>query len=116
MNHYNHVMPEILLILETSITNAGREAILRVVSPTQSISNRVFLASLSESAVDQIRTMAGVSRVLTGGEVGQNLPHLTDAESIFVEAWLSSRGQVKQRLGDGLDWDTPPMIPPDPKP
>ena len=45
----------------------------------------------------------------------RNLPQLNDAESLFAQAWLSRQGQVKQRRGDGLDWDTPPMLPPDPK-
>lgn len=108
-------MSEVLLILQPSITKANREAVLRAAPATQSISNRVFLAAASDAALANLRSMAGIARVLTGAEPTQSLPQLDDAESLFVQAWLSTRGQVKQRRGEGLDWDTPPMLPPDPK-
>jgi hypothetical protein len=108
-------MIEVLLILQLSITKTDRDAILRVAPATQSISNRVFLADASDAALSNLRSMAGIARVLTGAEPAQNLPQLEDDESLFIQAWLSTRGQVKQRRGEGLDWDTPPMLPPDPK-
>lgn len=108
-------MSEVLLILDPSITKAKREAILRAAPVRQSISNRVFLATVSEAAFTNLRSMAGIAKVLTGAETAQNLPQLDAAESLFVQAWLSTRGQIKQRPGEGLDWDTPPMLPPDPK-
>jgi hypothetical protein len=108
-------MSEVLVILEPSITDSDRQAVRRAAPPTQSISNRVFTANATESALPRLRSMPGVSNIIGGAEQGRNLPQLDDAESLFVEAWLSRRGQVKQRRGDGLDWDTPPMLPPDPK-
>ena len=108
-------MPEVLVILQSSITQADREAVIRAAPATQSISNRVFLAAASDAALAGLRSMAGIARVLSGAEPAQSLPQLDDAESLFVQAWLSSRGQIKQRRGEGLDWDTPPMLPPDPK-
>jgi len=108
-------MPEILVILQSSMTKADREAVVRAAPATQSISNRVFLAAASNAALASLRSMAGIARVLTGAEPAQSLPQLDEAEALFVQAWLSSRGQVKQRRGEGLDWDTPPMLPPDPK-
>jgi hypothetical protein len=108
-------MAEFLVILQLSITKTEREALLRLAPPTQSISNSAYLAVGSEAVPASLRSMAGVAVVLTGKEPAPQLPHLDDAESLFVQAWLSTRGQVKQRLGDGLDWDTPPMLPPDQK-
>jgi hypothetical protein len=108
-------MPEVLIILEDSIATAEREAIIRNASPTQSISDRVYLAVPSEIAIDALRSTAGVATVLTGSEPVQCLPSLDEAESLFVQAWVSARGQVKQRRGEGVNWDTPPMLPPDPK-
>lgn len=114
--HYNEAMSEVLIILDPSITKVDREAVLRVAPVTQSISNRVFLGAVNDAALANLRSMAGIARLVTGAEPTKSLPPLDDAESLFVHAWLSKRGQVKQRRGEGLDWDTPPMIPPDPPP
>jgi hypothetical protein len=109
-------VPEILILLDPSITKADRAAILGVAPVMQSISDRVFLADVNDAAVANLPSMAGIAKVVTGAERTQNLPALDDAESLFVQAWLSKQGQVKQRRGEGLDWDTPPMLPPDPPP
>ena len=107
-------MPEVLIVMEGGAAPADREAVLRVARVTQSISNRVFEAEVSGDALSKLQSMSGIARVFTGAEPTQSLPQLDDAESLFVHAWLSRQGQVKQRRGDGLDWDTPPMLPPDP--
>jgi hypothetical protein len=112
---YNDAMPEVLVILEPSIAAADREAVKRVAPATQAMSNRVFLATPSDEAVTRLQSMTGVAAVLTGAEPPRGQPQLDDAEMLFVQAWVSKRGQVKQRRGEGRDWDTPPMVPPDPK-
>ena len=38
---------------------------------------------------------------------------LTVAENAFVSAW-ESRRRPKERLGEGLSWDSPGFLPPDP--
>jgi hypothetical protein len=107
-------MYEVLVILQLSITAADREAVMRVTSPTQSISNRVFVAEADPSAISRIRSMRGVASVLTNAEPAVQQSHrLDDTETLFVEAWMSRLGKEKKRPGDNLDWDTPPMQPPD---
>jgi hypothetical protein len=60
--------------------------------------------------------MPGVAQVMTGREDVGTLPALSDAESLFASAWLARMGpEKKRRIGEGLDWDHPPMTPPDPK-
>lgn len=107
-------MPEVLIVMDRAPATTDREAVLRVARVTQSISNRVFEAEVGGDALAKLQSMSGVARVFTGAEPAQSLPQLDDAESLFVQAWLSRQGQVKQRRGEGLDWDTPPMLPPDP--
>ena len=108
-------MAEVLVILEPSITAAAREAVTRAAAPTQSISNRVYTAVVDDSRLARLRSMSGVASIIGSADKTRNLPPLDQAESLFAQAWLSRQGQVKQRRGDGLDWDTPPMTPPDPK-
>jgi hypothetical protein len=106
-------MAECLIILQSSIPPADYQAVMGMVTPTQTISPRVFLAALSPTALTHLRAMAGIEVVLTGEEPVGALPLLEDAELLFASAWLSKQGQIKQRSGEGLDWDTPPMLPPD---
>jgi hypothetical protein len=112
----NQRMQEILIILEKGIAKPQREAVTRAAPPAQSVSERVFIARAGEGSADRIRAMPGVAMVLTGADADAALPGMSDAESLFAQAWLSRAGQVKQRPGEGLDWDTPPMQPPDAKP
>lgn len=42
------------------------------------------------------------------------LADLDPAERLFVDAWLRRRTEKPARPGEGLDWDTPGRLPPDP--
>jgi hypothetical protein len=108
-------MTDALIILEPSVAAASRDAVARIAPATQSISDRVFLTTIDETTIERLRCMDGVANVITTGDAPPGLPAMNDAESLFVAAWLSSRGETKVRRGDGLDWDTPPMLPPDRK-
>ena len=108
-------MPEVLVILEPSVSAAARASIARTAAPAQSISKRVYIAVVEDSVVPRLRSMPGVSTIISSGERAQSLPPLDEAESLFAQAWLTKQGPAKQRRGDGLDWDTPPMQPPDAK-
>lgn len=113
-------MPEALIILQSSLSANERAAIARVAPVRQAISDRVFVADVlvadvAGTGLDALRATPGISRVVTGGEPVDTLPEMTDAERLFARAWLSARGAVKTRRGEGLDWDAPGMVPPDPK-
>ena len=108
-------MPEALIILQSSLSADERAAITRVAPVRQAISDRVFVAEVAGTGLDDLRATPGIARVVTGGEPVDTLPAMTDTERLFARAWLSSRGEVKSRRGDGLDWDAPGMVPPDPK-
>jgi hypothetical protein len=106
-------MSEILVILSPMATAENRQAIQRIAPPMQSISGRVFLAQIQPAALAQLHSMPGVAQVLTGTGGSAALAGLDEAETLFAQAWVSRQGQTKQRIGEGLDWDTPPMLPPD---
>jgi hypothetical protein len=112
---HNGLMAEALIVLQPSIAAASREALARLAPATQSISDRVFLTTAAEAVLDRLRGMDGVADVLTGPAPTTHLPDMDEAEALFVRAWLSTRGIAKMRRGEGLAWDTPPMLPPDRK-
>ena len=105
-------MSEVLVVLGAAATEPQRQAVMRAAPAAQMISPRVFTSATADAA--RVRSMPGVGAVLTGGEAVESLPALDDNETLFAQAWLSRAGKTKQRIGEGLDWDTPPMIPPDP--
>jgi hypothetical protein len=108
-------MREALVILQSHLSVDERAAIARAAPARQAISERVFVAEVGDRGLDDLRARPGIARVVTGGEAVETLPEMTDSESLFVRAWLSSRGEKKSRRGEGLNWDTPPMKPPDPE-
>ena len=103
-------MSELLVILSHTATRDDREAIVKLAPPTQSISDRVWIAQATE--LPQLRAAKGIAAALTGTEPATALPALSDSETLFAQAWLANRTQKKRRIGEGLDWDTPPMTPP----
>ena len=105
-------MSEVLVVIGPAATEPQRQAVMRAAPAVQIISPRVFTSVTADAA--RLRSMPGVGVVLTGGEAVASLPQLDESEALFAQAWLSRTGKSKQRPGEGLDWDTPPMIPPDP--
>lgn len=99
---------EILVILQSGLDAAPRAAVMAVAQPRQMASEAVFLAEVPDASIGHLREMAGVARVLSADAAREALPPLSASEQLFVEAWLSTRGRVKARRGDGQDWDRPP--------
>ena len=65
-----------------------------------------------EAGAGRIAPQEGVELVLRPGQTSAELPRLSDSEELFAQGWLVRQGVKKQRIGEGLDWDTPPMTPP----
>lgn len=96
--------------------SSQREAILRLASPLQSISERVFIADLSAVDVTRLQRTFGVQLVLVGDQTSvkppDDLSQLNQSERLFVQGWMTSQ-KPKHRVAEGVPWDTPPMLPPD---
>jgi hypothetical protein len=116
-------MSNVLVILQSALSFSQREAVMRIATPTQIISDRVFIANIAPAQVAQLQAMqlqptTGVALVLVSDQIAAApspaLPALDPTELLFVKAWLTSL-QPKKRVADGLAWDTPPMLPPDKK-
>lgn len=85
-------------------------------SVRQAASPRVVIVEASAGALAGLRAIPGVT-VVTGSDAPTGLTEgLDDGESLFVAAWLSrnKEGPPKQRPGEGLPWDAPGFLPPDP--
>lgn len=79
-------------------------------------SPRVVVVQCSQGELAGLGSIPGVT-VVTGGDPPSGLMEsLTDSEALFVAAWLSriQEGSSKQRPGEGLSWDAPGFVAPDP--
>src|SRR4051812_1438335 len=104
-------MSEVLVILAPTASLEDRNVIAKLAPPAHSISDRVWLAQTT--ALPQLRATRGIGAVFTADDPATALPALNDSETLFAQGWLSGRAQKKRRIGEGLDWDSPPMTPPD---
>ncbi len=79
-------------------------------------SPRVFVVEGGQGELVKLRSISGVLAATAGDLPPKVLESLDDGEALFVAAWLSriKEGSSKQRRGDGLSWDAPGFVPPDP--
>ncbi len=79
-------------------------------------SPRVMVVEGEQSELAGLRAMPGVTAATAGELPPGAIDGLDDSESLFASAWLSriKEGSSKQRPGEGLSWDAPGFIPPDP--
>lgn len=85
-------------------------------SVRQVASPRVVVVDGSVGVLAGLRSIPGVT-VVTRGDAPSGLTEgLDEGEALFVAAWLSrsEEGPPKQRPGEGLPWDAPGFLPPDP--
>lgn len=75
---------------------------------------RLLVLSGGEAELDALRADPAVEAVLAPGDTA--LPaSLSPEERLFAEAWLARQGMAgKTRPGEGLPWDAPGRLPPDP--
>ena len=110
------------------MTAAGGSEILVVISPAaagpsgllahgrlvHSISDRVVTIELApEASLDDVRSDPAV-RWAGHTPPDAVLAELDPEERLFVEGWLRRGVEKPERPGEGLDWDTPGRLPPDP--
>lgn len=77
------------------------------------VSPRVFVVHGAPAALASLATIAGVQVISPGAAPDSPPQALTDAEMLFVSAWLQ-QGATTARPHDRLAWDAPGMTPPDP--
>lgn len=101
---------EVLVILKDSTAPGTRDQIAREGQLTQAGSERVFAMR------GPVPDSPHIERVLTGADAEADVPAgLSLGESLFAKGWLLAR-KPKTRTGEGLPWDSPGFLPPDPKP
>jgi hypothetical protein len=123
--------PELLVVLGPGIVapgeaggrpggGAARTAIdaLRAVVPVSgAYPPRLALVALSAETAARIAGEPYVAGVFTGTVPDEIVATLDAGERIFVAGWLArGSGSPKRRPGDGMPWDAPGRLPPDPPP
>jgi hypothetical protein len=107
-------MQEEVLVVTADTDRSGHllAEVGRRVRVTQLLPPRLALVLLDDRGAEELRALPGVS-VFT--DAGPRPAGLNDRERLFVDAWMS-RGTGKVRAANGLAWDAPGYVPPDPPP
>jgi hypothetical protein len=111
-----HAMPdprrEFLVVLEPRLADRALAHLRAIGNITQVLAPRLALVQAAPDTITRAAQIEGVLSVIDG-----TLPELpqdfTPSERLFVSAW-EARQQPKTRLGEGLSWDAPGFLPPDP--
>jgi len=104
---------EDLLILSEKRSQALRSQIVgNRLHIVQEASPRVVVVEGERDRLDAVARQPGVTsasdHLRRRDEAALASPDLDTGERLFVKAWLSrQRGTVKERVGDGLPWDSP---------
>lgn len=107
---------EVLLLLGGTIAaqklldrTSGDYRVISVLPP------RMVVAEIAESELEELRRDPGVRLIVEDAVPKEIFNELTEGEKIFLNGWLLKRvSPEKKRAGDGLSWDTPGFLPPDP--
>lgn len=103
---------ELLVFLEPDLADQALAQLRAVVDVTQVLLPRLALVRADPEALPRVSGIRGVADVHDDASF-EHPPDLSSAESLFVSAW-QARQQPKIRPGQGLDWDAPGFLPPDP--
>jgi hypothetical protein len=104
--------PELLVILEPRLADEALAQLRGVANVTQVLVPRLALVRADPEIVERVARIEGVADVYEDA-VSELPADLTPSERVFVSAW-EARRQPKTRAGEGLPWDAPGFLPPDP--
>lgn len=107
---------ELLVILSGERTEEALKQLSAKYNVQQVASPRVLVVEGTQNELAGLRAVPGVLAATAGELPPTVLEGLDQSETLFVAAWLSrtKEGPSKQRPGEGLSWDAPGFVPPDP--
>lgn len=106
---------ELLVVLHLSAGDQGLNEVKRETTVIQHVPPRLVLVEGEPNVIDRLRELPGVRSVFRPEDDMGEIGDLSEHERLFVDGWRL-RGQPKERPGDGLPWDAPGYLPPDPPP
>jgi hypothetical protein len=103
---------EFLVILEPRLADKTLAQLRAIANVTQVLAPRLALVRADPETMARAAQIGGVLDV--SDDTLPELPQdLSPSERLFVSAW-EARRQPKTRPGEGLSWDAPGFLPPDP--
>lgn len=108
---------EVLLVLSDAAGEQGLDQLSADFRVVSALPPRLVVVKAAESTLVELRRNPVVRFVATDTVGEEILDGLTADERVFATAWeLRRRASPKTRLGEGLPWDAPGFLPPDPPP
>jgi hypothetical protein len=105
--------PEVLVVLGPAIAPDSLAALKRQYQVTSVLPPRLVVLSAGAD-IEALSRRPGVEAVLA--QPSDEAPaSLSEPERLFVSAWRARQhAEAKTRVGEGLAWDAPGFLPPDP--
>jgi hypothetical protein len=107
---------ETLLLLEnTAATQEGLERLSERYRVVASFPPKLVVVNVDPRTENDLWQDADIRVVIKEVVPEGLLSELSQEEQVFIQAWVRKRTEPqKQREGDGLAWDAPGLLPPDP--
>jgi len=103
---------EFLVVLEPRLSDRTLAHLRAIGNVTQVFPPRLALVRAAPDTIVRVARIEGVLSV--SDDTLSELPQdFTPSERLFVSAW-EARRHLKTRPGEGLSWDAPNFLPPDP--
>lgn len=104
---------ELLVLIDSSRSPETLAGLRAVAEVRQTLLPRLALV-VAPGGADGVAGVAGVLGVYAEGAPPDDvMAAMNDTERLFVGAWVE-RSKEKDRPGEGLPWDDPDHLPPDP--
>jgi hypothetical protein len=104
---------EVLVILRSGTTADGLARLKNQYQVTSVVPPRIVVLSAGQS-VERLNDLPDVEAVLARPS-DETPSSLNESERLFVSAWRARQyAGGKTRVGEGLAWDAPGFLPPDP--
>ncbi len=112
--------PEIFVVLEAERPGMPAADVVSLLRAFGSVVGRlpprlVLLAAPAERAAE-VTGVPGVAGAFTGELPPALRETFDEAERLFADAWVARHTEEPPPPGDGLPWDSPGRLPPDPPP
>lgn len=110
------ISTEMLVVLTATHAQQTRENIESQFQLRHIVSDRILVIDKPDAKrIALLRAIPGIEAATIDALPQDILNSLNQTEALWVAAWFE-RKRPKQRPGEGLAWDAPGFLPPDPPP
>ena len=105
---------EALVIVQPGADERTLRRLREVVTVEQAAAPRLAVIRADEEGIRAVQKLRGISGVYLDDVPSAERARLGPTERLFIDAWELRKRPKLHRKGEGLPWDAPGFLPPDP--